>query len=148
MNYKKVDVVWDRTSKSLDGALCSDNIFGFLRFNDYSREIEPDYYDISLYVPSNISKDSENDIFISDNGVVADAFDFSELTEQERTLAMKQILAEKQGQYPGYEFSIVPGKFPLGLGDASGYDSPPVIMSSHILCITNYKELLHKNKSK
>lgn len=133
-----------RHSSKLKGALSNSADFTFLAFHSSSEDIDCDYLPISIFVPEESFKnDMKNDIFISEHGAVANAYDFSALTDEERIETIRKILEEKIRKYPNYDFKIKIGKFPIKL-----YDRDSLEMSTHILYITNYEELLTKAKKR
>lgn len=158
MSYKNItcgDIGGKKDSDKLVGALSTHQDFYYNHTVKDENGPEGEFLNtpITMFVPNNISVDEENDLFIGEAGAVADAYDFNGLTEEEKQNAIKFIIAEKQEMYPGYEFAILPGKFPIGVNGGLTVNNESVkedsgIMSSHILYITDYQNHLVNTKSK
>lgn len=158
MSYKSIicgDINGKKDSSKLVGALSANQDFFYENTikDEFGPEGEIFNSPITSFIPKDISVDYENDLFIGAAGAVADAYDFNGLSEEEKQKEIQFIIAEKQEMYPGYEFVILPGKFPIGveggLTDNNGLvREASGIMSSHILYITDYKNHLQNIKNK
>ena len=92
----------------------------------------------------NFYHDHENDIFVNENGAVADAYIIHGENEEIGKKVL-EILFEKKAEYPDYEFKLVCGEFPI---DVLGVWKTKTIYSTHVLYISNYKEYLTKETKK
>lgn len=166
MKYRNIvcgNVSGRRDSEKLPGALAADEDFFYIQ--TYKDEYGPEgvflYDRVFAFVPKEIQLDFKNNIFIGSGGAVADAYDFSFLTEEEKESTMQEILAEKRMMYPTYDFAILPGQFPIdvqgglvcAITDSSGFHEEQVrpdegVMSSHVLYITDYQNHLTESKKK
>ncbi len=160
MKYKSIGNYLKNTNSKLPGTISSSWNNEFAYFDSYKDEVGPElidnYISVASCVPENIIIDDENSIFIGEGGAVADAYSVNSYQSEEAIdEGFRQIIAENEAMYPGYEFIILPGEFPIDIdgamyhNDELTYDMMP-IMSTHILYIKNYKDILEntKNKSK
>ena len=102
---------------------------------------------------SDIVADFKNKIFVNANGAVCDAYDLSAFTDKEREKITKTILVTKKYRYPGYDFVIKEGIFPLNINGSCSRDDEieegiTPNMSTHILYLKNYQDFLPKSKIK
>lgn len=158
MSYKSIncgDINGKKDSSKLVGALSTNQDFFYM--NTIRDEIGPEdeftYSPIAVFLPKDISVDYENDLFIGEAGAVADAYNFNNLSEEEKQKEIQFIIAEKQAMYPEYEFVILPGKFPIDVEGGLTLNNELIreargIMSSHILYITDYQNHLQSTKNK
>ena len=154
-SYRSVLDSVDRfENENLSGALSP--LQGF----HYTSTYEPERETISMYksisntetVLNNYNIDKDNNIITNEFGAVADAYDFSKLSESEISEAIQAIILEKKLCYPDYEFTIAPGEFPIdidgGMESLYHYSGDKVILSTHVLYISDYPKHLKKSKSK
>ena len=136
------DIRGKRCSEQLPGALAADQDFF------YERGMRDPYFfysSVFVFVPEKIKYDREHNIFADENGAVVDAYDFEGLSEEEKEGVIATIIAYRQKEFPDYEFVMLPGRFPIRVEGAKGdYDEDEGVMSTHILYIKNYKEILEK----
>lgn len=146
-NYESIDcgdIDGKRCSEQLPGALAANQSFFYDKCTD-------DYYQIhesvQKFVPDDIKLDRLHNIFVDENGAVADAYSFEGLSEEEKKGVIATIIVYRQEKFPGYEFVMLPGRFPIRVEGAKDlYDSDEGIMSTHILYIKNYKDILEKTE--
>ena len=150
------DTFMDRSNKSLiKGAISP--IQDFL-FSNIKEEVGYTAFQrgrdmISAFLPvdTEIRVDLENRIFVSNDGVVCDAYDLSKYSDEEIAVLSRVILASEEMKHPGYEYVIKKGIFPINVngsytkyGEIEHGITPN--MSTHILYLTNYKDFLPKTK--
>lgn len=145
-----------KETDKLPGALAAfQNFFYDDSVKDFwGPEAVHNYSPVATFVPtsSGISMDNENDIFVKDGKAVADAFDLTHLSADERLRAIDEIIMERKLMYPDYDFVMLPGNFPIyvegGLTEnGKCVRSASANMSSHILYINDYKRHLVNNKN-
>lgn len=131
------DINGKRCSEQLPGALAAYQDFFYTRGWDNG---DPYFINmgVGVFVPSNIETDYKHDIFVDEHGAVVDAYDFGILNEEETKSVIETIIAYKKKNFPDYEFVMLPGRFPIDV------DDDRATMSTHILYIKNYKEILEK----
>lgn len=146
-----------KKSEGLNGAVSGSTYF--ITFGKYANgEANVDTMDLNALVDeSKFTYDYDNDIYVNENGAVADAYFFTEDNGKSKRRAL-EILINKKAQYPEYEFKLIPGEFPMdATGEFYGYngEGKQVVTketesrnSSHVLYITNYKDYLTKNIKK
>ncbi len=152
------DLTGRKYSKSLAGALSTKQDFFYVDMivNDvvgpeYKHEGVFGHQQITSFIPNKVVVDNENDILVTENGAIADAYDLNGLDDKELAFFKDVIIKGYKELFPGYEFSIMPGNFPLGVNGSVTINEhlkkkKKVVMSSHILYITNYKNHLENNK--
>lgn len=154
------DLSGRKTSEILGGALSTNQNFYYIDMvvNDvvgplYKHVGLFSHQSITSFVPENINIDSENDILTCDGGAIVDAYNFDGMADSEIEYLSSAIINNYSHLYPGYELTLVEGKFPLRVdgslvvNDKTRREVKP-IMSSHILCISNYKDFIKNNKMK
>lgn len=146
-----------KKSKGLNGAV-SDSTY-FITFGKYADgEANVDTVDLSTLVDKNkFTYDYDNDIYVNENGAVADAYFLAGDNEEVKKMAF-EILISNKAQYPDYELKLVPGEFPMdATGEFYSYnkEGKSVLIketepknSTYVLYITNYKDYLTKNVKK
>ena len=98
---------------------------------------------------NNFTIDEENDIIFNENGAVADAYSLDEkYTDEELESIKNEILETAKADYPGYDFKLLEGHFPMTSFDDFYDYNVERYDSDYILYIANYDELLEKNKQK
>lgn len=156
---KKYRSVLDSVDKyenvNLSGALSTLQEFAYAATLCKTRESIPMHQSIgnTQTVLNNYNVDKENHIITNKFGAVADAYDFSELSEKEISEVKRAIILEKKLCYPDYDFTIEPGEFPIDMDGGreniyGHYSGDEEILSTHVLYITNYRDFLKKSKSK
>lgn len=120
---------------------------------EYSHEGRFTHKRISSFVPENITIDEENDVLALGDAAIVDAYDFNGLDNNELNLFASALIKVHEESYPDCEFALVPGEFPIGIegrliinGKEKKKENP--IMSSHILCVKDYKKHLENNAVK
>ena len=144
MNYKNIEcgnINGRKDSDYLPGALSPNQDFFYLEPSE-DKELIASSRSVACFVPENIKDDYHYEIFVDENGAIADAYNFKKLSSTEIENEIKKIITEKKLLYPEYEFKILEGRFPLNV------DWGEKEMSSHILYITNYKEHLKTPNNK
>lgn len=159
MNYKCIDGAFE-PSTGLNGAISANTNFTcFIGDcdNDEVINVEITHFFTDKKLKEELKEDIKNDFFFDEKGAIAAAYDFSNLKEDEKEKVIKNILILKKSMYPDYEFTILPGKFPISPIGSGGFSTAYklgltvsreiAVMSSHILYITNYKKHLQSEKN-
>lgn len=139
------------TNECLDGAISTNPEFEFYRTYSYGKlgcEDIPDYKSLVSMVPSSFEQDYAHDIFVDENGAVANAYILSD-TWKDREIEC--ILERNRREHPEYDYKMIEGSFPVDFkaGRVYNFEWPHdhIIMSTHILYITNYKDFI-KSKTR
>ena len=152
------DTTGKQISNGLDGALSTQQDFFYINTfrnnilgSGYKNKGFLSHMPIASFISEDVIVDEENDMFITDNGVIVDAYDFKGIKDSDKEKLSNLIIMQQQIKYPDYEFKVLPGSFPIEVrGGLTVNDkvvsNPETIMSSHILYITDYKKHL-KNKN-
>lgn len=154
------DLTGRRYSEYLEGALSTNQEFFYINM-EIDDIVGPGYKHVGIFshksitsfIPKDINVDSEHDILVCDAGAIVDAYDFNGMEEKEIKYLSEAIINNCRHNYPGYELALVEGEFPLGVEGSLIVDNKlkkdvRPVMSSHILCISNYKEHLKGNNIK
>lgn len=106
---------------------------------------------IAAFLPSqsDIKVDNNKDVFISKDGIVCDAYDFSSLTDEQITIKIEEILTDKQLMYPENVYVIEKGEFPIRakgsyIKNDEVIEGIDVKMSTHVLYLRDYKKKYQK----
>lgn len=143
-------------SDSLKGAISAGSEIPFLRNYSHSTfgfEAMPDCKSVGVFAEESFKHDYDNDIFVDENGAVANAYVLPcNMPDEEESEAIKNIVEEENQKHPEYAYEMKKGQFPIDIVGGTSYsngsytaDTP--VMSTHILYITNYKEFL-KSKTR
>ena len=140
-----------RTSYVLPGAIGTTYVFPGLVFLD-GHEIECDQC-AEKAMADLVPKDKfheEQDLFVNENGAVLNAFDFSNLSDSVKELAIMTVLKKYESEYPDYKISLKEGEFPMNYTYTrrAHYVGEDVQMSSHILYVENYQKHLVSDNAK
>lgn len=141
-------------SRCLDGAMSTELEIMYLTSNKRGFEGMPDHGYINRFVPSTFINDYKNDIFIGEQGAIANAYNLRYFSDEEKEEVIKSILEQEKQEHPDYDYTITEGKFPINVYGDTVYSTKcdaTVEMSTHILYITDYEKhlkLISKNKSR
>ena len=134
-------------SEKLPGAL-SPNM-EFLYFSKTEDEFGIDektsFKSIIQYINEDYDLDYINEIITCDEGAVLDAYNLDGLDNID--FLKTYLLIHNKELYPDYNLKIVEKEFPLDIISGEREEPKEVINSTHIVCITNYKEQLNKEKT-
>ena len=131
----------------LPGALSTESTFSVLnRGKNYL-----DIVNLKDHVSNEYAEDIMNKLFVSHDGVVANAFDLKFFDEEETNNIVGQILMDYKLKYPDYEFEIKKGKFPVKMHFGPEYRpgqrlADTICNSTHVLYIKNYGQFVKKRK--
>ena len=138
-------------SDSLKGAISAGSEIPFLRNYSHSTfgfEAMPDCKSVGVFAEESFKHDYDNDIFVDENGAVANAYILSD-TWKDREIEC--ILERSRREHPEYDYKMIEGSFPVDFkaGRVYNFEWPHdhIIMSTHILYITNYKDFI-KSKTR
>ena len=137
------------SSRFLDGAISTSVEIPFITtyVDAYGPEGIPDYSYISSFVSDDFEQDSDNMIFVNENGAVANAYRIVGLSEEEMQKAIAYMIKQEQEEHPDYNYKMVEGQFPVNIEGGRTYSNGSYtrekpVMSTHVLYITDYKEHL------
>lgn len=133
--------------EKLPGAISDANFFSFFDIDLYHRVV-PDWVEIDTVTKGcNVLYDGLNGMFINQNGAIAAAFDLRKLDFSSQQKEIEKLLLDYRSTYPEYDFSILPGIFPIDVLGTSTEGKFEVETSSHILYIKDYEKHIVKNSN-
>ena len=154
------DLTGKRYSEKLDCALSTKQDFFYIDMfvNDvvgpnYSHEGKFTHKRISTFIPEFVGVDEENEVLTINDDAIVDAYDFNGLDDTELELFANALVQIHENNNPGCEFELIPGEFPIGIegrlivNDKVRKEEKP-ILSSHILCVKDYKKHIEKDAVK
>lgn len=144
---KIVSIVEYTENDVLPGALSTESSFSTINHESNDLDIIP----IKNCVSNEYAEDVNNRLFVSHDGVVANAFDLKFFGEEETKSIIRQVLTDYRLKYPEYEFEIKKAKFPVkmffGPEYRPGYRLKDTICNStHVLFIKNYGKFIRNPK--
>lgn len=148
-DYKHIDVFnleEEIESDFLSGALSSDAKFEFALKDKGMFETE--YFPKTVYIKDleyseEVEVNEELKLFTIGNSAIVDAYDLSDLKDEELENAKKVILLSMKNIYPNYDFLIRKCMFPININgevyvDGEEKKKEEVIYSTHVLLIDDY----------
>lgn len=131
-------------SEKLPGAISPNmDFFYFSKITDeWGTDEKIVFKSIIQYINNDFDLDYINEIITCDEGALLDAYNLDGLEDIE--VLKTYLLIQNVDKYPDYKLRIVEKEFPIDVISGLGEEPKEVINSTHILCITNYDEIINK----
>ena len=134
-------------SEKLPGAISPNmEFFYFSKITDeWGTDEKIAYKSIIQYINNDFDLDYKNEIITCDEGALLDAYNFDDVENSE--FLKTYILIQNVDKYPGYNLKMVEKEFPIDIISGPGEEPKEVVNSTHVLCITNYEDIINKTYS-
>jgi len=135
-------------SEKLPGAISPNmDFFYFSKIEDeYGIDEKPAFKSIIQYINEDFELDYKNEIITCSEGAILDAYNLNDVDNVE--YVKTYYLIHNKELYPDYNLKIVEKEFPLDIISGDGEEPQEVINSTHVICITNYKDIIKNNHIK
>lgn len=134
-------------SEKLPGAISPNmEFFYFSKITDeWGTDEKIAYKSIIQYINNDFDLDYKNEIITCDEGALLEAYNFADMENVEYLKTL--ILIQNVDKYPGYNLKMVEKEFPIDIISGPGEEPKEVVNSTHVLCITNYEDIINKTYS-
>ena len=95
-----------------------------------------------LIIPTDEITQADDVYYFGNAGAIAKAYNFANLDDKEIDEVIFREVMKEQDKHPDYHYVVCYGRFPVSV-EETGFKH--VINSTHLLCVTNYKDLVKEN---